>query len=84
MSCTCEFCSYHAMTYEEPPQWTTDPPTEAGHYWAQRKHRKTPEPVFFELDDDPDWRVFVVGEDVGRNVDDFTHWMRIETPESPK
>lgn len=66
----------------QPPQWTTDPPTEAGHYWCFRCEAVSVCELI--LDEGVLWLTAPGYIDVPLKKALVSHWMRIETPESPK
>lgn len=65
-------------------KWTTDAPTESGHYWAKAKGFSAPLVVFFDCTGSENWQVEAIGSEIGGPTSEYTHWMRIDAPEQPK
>lgn len=79
---SCDNCGnpYATMTHE----WTTEPPTEPGWYWVMRGHNQPTVSLVRTLDGKLTVRLFGDGCDSWLHTPQFTHWMRVDTPEPPK
>lgn len=65
-------------------QWTTEPPTEPGWYWAMARDRYS-QPEIVEVIDRGGLRALVVDCEGTVDLPNLaTHWLRIEAPEPPK
>ena len=63
-------------------QWTTEPPTEPGWYWAIRRRGGDPEMAHVDRAE-PDELVVVLGH-ASYGLHECDYWLRIEAPEPPK
>jgi hypothetical protein len=66
-------------------EWTTTPPTEQGYYWA--RFVISGDIILAQLEKDIDRvRAYIIGEDAGYWLDNFTHFigpLSLAAPEPP-
>lgn len=73
------------------PQWTTEEPTESGHYWIMMRPSMYflgvlgPHHARVTIDPAGEWvSVYVAACGGYTQMSDITHWMRINVPGAPK
>lgn len=78
-------CRRCGARLDKSPQWTTEPPTEPGWYWGWKDHGAV---EYFEVCEVAERYgklcVMITNHEDECDLDQFTHWLRIEAPEVPK